>query len=261
MSPSHFSPQPALSEMRPLRRGYAHRDCEFSPPLWYSLQHGFRYLEADVYCLGGRMLVAHDPWNLRPWRTLETLYLAPLRRYLRANGNELFLGGEGLWLFIDIKTRAQPSYRRLDTLLSRYDDVVSTFTPGTLKVKPVTVVISGNRPSAETLRGAPWRYAALDGRLADLGVHTDPQLTPVISDNWGKTFSWRGRGAMPAHERQRLSEMVRVAHRHGQKLRFWGTPDAPSAERTRLWETLVAADIDLINTDDLAGLRGFLLER
>jgi hypothetical protein len=75
----------SLTNIQRLPRAYSHRDCELSPPLWHSLQHGFHHSEADVYCLFGRVFVAHDPQQLRPWKTLERLYLEPLRTHIQKN--------------------------------------------------------------------------------------------------------------------------------------------------------------------------------
>ena len=62
----------------------------------------------------------------------------------------------------------------------------------------------------------------------------------------------------PAAERVKLRELVKRCHDAGQRLRFWATPDQPGAARDALWRELVAADVDQINTDDLAGLAAFL---
>jgi hypothetical protein len=43
------------------------------------------------------------------------------------------------------------------------------------------------------------------------------------------------------------------AHKANRRVRFWGTP-----EKVALWKDLRAAGVDLINTDDLAGLGEFL---
>ena len=42
------------------------------------------------------------------------------------------------------------------------------------------------------------------------------------------------------------------------KLRFWATPDRPGPARAALWRELLAAGVDLLNTNDLGGLRAFL---
>jgi hypothetical protein len=61
-------------------------------------------------------------------------------------------------------------------------------------------------------------------------------------------------------ERTKLRALVSIAHRHRQRVRFWATPDTPGA-REAVWSELLAADVDYINTDDLNGLRDWLLAR
>jgi hypothetical protein len=55
-----------------------------------------------------------------------------------------------------------------------------------------------------------------------------------------------------------LRALARQAHAAGRKLRFWAIPDRPGPARTALWRELLAAGVDLLNTDDLGGLRAFL---
>ena len=63
---------------------------------------------------------------------------------------------------------------------------------------------------------------------------------------------------MPDAEREKLHSIVATAHADAQRVRFYATPDQPGPERDAIWKELMAARADL-NTDDLAGLRSFLL--
>jgi hypothetical protein len=65
---------------------------------------------------------------------------------------------------------------------------------------------------------------------------------------------------MPEKERRKLKDIVGTAHKKGRIVRFWATPDNPSPRRKNLWRQLLDCGVDLINTDDLPGLRHFLLE-
>lgn len=100
------------------------------------------------------------------------------------------------------------------------------------------------------------RYVGIDGRPEDLESTISADLMPWISERWGKLFTWKGDGPFPTNERSKLLELVKRAHRRGQQVRFWATP-----ETEQLWQELLAAEVDLINTDDLVGLRKFLLSR
>ena len=73
----------------PLPHAHAHNDYEHARPLLDALAHGFCSVEADVFLRDGRLLVAHTPLDLKPERTLERLYLDPLRQRVRANGGQM----------------------------------------------------------------------------------------------------------------------------------------------------------------------------
>ena len=64
---------------------------------------------------------------------------------------------------------------------------------------------------------------------------------------------------MPVEERFKLKEIIKKTHEKGRRVRFWATPDRPSQAREALWRELLAAGVDVLNTDDLKGLQQFLL--
>jgi len=256
------TPTPTHERVRPLAQAHAHNDYEHTRPLFDALAEGFTSVEADIYLVGGELLVAHDPEDLDPARTLRSLYLDPLRERVIRNHGGVYPGFRDFQLLIDIKTEGESTYAALDKQLRspRYAFLWSRYTFGHVWHGPVTAVVSGNRPRA-TMAAQRTRVAFYDGRIAnttDLGPGSDARLTPLVSDNWTTLFSWTGAGPMPADERAELRAIVRTAHRAGQRVRFWATPDTPSPERTAIWRELVAADVDHINTDDLVGLADFL---
>jgi Glycerophosphoryl diester phosphodiesterase family len=51
---------------------------------------------------------------------------------------------------------------------------------------------------------------------------------------------------------------VETAHANGQRVRFWATPEQ-SPQREAVWQELLAAQVDYINTDHLQALQDFLL--
>src|SRR5712672_4165891 len=69
----------APANPKPLVRAHAHNDYEHQRPLFDALEHGFCSVEADIYLVDGKLLVAHDRSKVKPERTLEALYLDPLR--------------------------------------------------------------------------------------------------------------------------------------------------------------------------------------
>src|SRR5713226_4549315 len=91
----------------PLTRAHAHNDYEHARPLLDALDHGFCSVEADIYLVEGKLLVAHDRNKIQPERTLQALYLDPLRERVRQNGGRVYRGGPSLTLLIDVKSDAE----------------------------------------------------------------------------------------------------------------------------------------------------------
>src|SRR5688572_1847327 len=73
-------------EVRPLLQAHAHNDYEHARPLLDALDHGFCSVEADIWLTPEGLLVGHDRKDLQPGRTLEALYLEPLRERFVAHG-------------------------------------------------------------------------------------------------------------------------------------------------------------------------------
>jgi hypothetical protein len=247
-----FSAQAAV---QPLTNVHAHNDYEHKRPLLDALDHGFCSVEADVHLVDGQLLVAHSRTQVKPQRTLQALYLDPLRARVKGNGGRVYAGGPEVILLIDLKDKWQVSYPVLRKILSQYDDILTTYTNGTRTTRAVAVIITGDR-SGEMFAGEQTRYAMLDGDLAALESNLPADLVPWISLNWAGTFKWRGDGTLPEAEKARLAEIVGKAHQQGRKVRFWGAPD-----NAGFWQVLLDAGVDLINTDDLEGAQKFMLAR
>lgn len=251
--------QAASADVIPLSHAHAHNDYRHDRPLLDALAHGFCSVEADVYIVDDDLYVAHGRKEIQPDRTLRGLYLEPLRKRIQHNGGRVYPNGPEFTLLIDIKTEAVSTYKALHQILAEYRDIFTSFGPEGRRNKAVLAIISGNRPLA-LMKSKEIRYAGYDGRLTDLKSDASANLIPLISDHWDRHFTWRGHGPMPVEERLKLREIVRTAHEKGQRVRFWATPDQPSPAREILWRELLAAGVDLLSTDDLNGLRQFLLD-
>ena len=113
---------------------HAHNDYAHRRPLLDALAHGFTSVEADVFLVDGKLLVAHTAAELKPDRTLESLYLDPLRARVRANGGRVYRDGPPFWLLIDVKTEANATYAALHDVLAKYADLFTCVDGG--KVEP-----------------------------------------------------------------------------------------------------------------------------
>ncbi len=212
--------QPPEPRPAPLPRAHAHNDYEHPRPLRDALDHGFRSVEADVWRTADGLLVAHTPFGLKAGRTLQALYLDPLRARVRAGNGAVHPGGPPFYLLVDIKTDAKATYAELARVLERYADVLTVTRGGKTVRGAVTVVVSGNC-DREAIAAAPVRYAAIDGRPADLDGTAPADLVPWVSASWASQFTWDGAGAMPAAERAKLETFVDQA-RGGGWVRLWG---------------------------------------
>jgi hypothetical protein len=238
----------------PMDRAHAHNDYVHARPLLDALDRGFGSVEADVYLVDGALLVAHDRDSVRAGRTLESLYLDPLRTWIQARDGRVFANRPPLTLLIDVKSDADSAWRALEPVLRRYGDIVTSWHGASVTARPIVAILSGERPLA-TLPRQHDRWAALDGRLKDLDApHRMPAaVMPLVSDDWKNITKWRGEGPPPALARRRVQEAVAKAHAQHRRLRFWNTPDLPA-----VWRLLRDSGVDLIGADDLDALRRFL---
>ncbi|WP_433448856.1 phosphatidylinositol-specific phospholipase C/glycerophosphodiester phosphodiesterase family protein [Streptomyces sp. CA-142005] len=250
---------PSQRGPHPLWNAHAHNDYEHPRPLFDALDHRFNSVEADIFLVGDQLLIGHDSSELDPSRTLESLYLDPLAARVRADHGSVYGGWRRpLQLLIDIKTEGSSTYLELDRHLRRYPHLFTRYAHGRVYSGPVTAVVSGDRAARIPMEAQDERRAFYDGRLTDLGSTAPASFISLISDNWTQNFTWSGEGAFPDAERQKLRNITAAAHARGQQVRFWATPDAAGPARDALWTELLAAGVDYLNTDDLAGLENFL---
>ncbi|WP_218022532.1 hypothetical protein, partial [Nocardia amamiensis] len=130
------------SVVGPLSHAHAHNDYLHARPLLDALDRGFTSIEADVYLVGHDLLVGHDFLDLRPWWTLQTLYLEPLRQRVLDNGGSVYAGHcGGFQLLVDIKAVGTAAYNRLDELQRdpRYAFLFTRSVHGTVQPGAITL--------------------------------------------------------------------------------------------------------------------------
>ena len=233
-------------------QGHAHNDYYHERPLEDALECLFCSIEVDVFLEDGKFLVGHDRDELREDRTLERLYLDPLKKKVLDGQGYVYKEKKRITLFIDIKSDGKEAYTELRKLLEDYNNIVSGLVDGVWKARAIDVVVSGNR-AKEMIANDLTRRVGIDGRVSDFGSHQSHHLMPIISDRWSSHFEWRGEGTFSDKEKTKLRKMIKIAHKEGRRIRFWATPDKKS-----VWRELEEAGVDLINTDDLKGLSNFI---
>ncbi len=247
-------PEPAF---RPLPvTAHAHNDYEHAFPLWDALHYGFSSIEVDVHLADGSLFVAHDFEDIKPERTIQSLYLDPLRDLVKQNNGSVYSDGSRVLLLVDMKTESPDAWPALERTLLEYSDMLSVFREGRLIEGPVTAVISGNRDLQGMLdeKNCPALY---DGRIEDLEAHPDLPIIKLISASWSDEFEWKGEGEIPEPVFVKMKSVVEQAHFQGRKIRFWGTDIPDIAGQEYVWDLLLEAGVDFINTDRLKAFSEF----
>lgn len=222
---------------------HAHNDYEQPVPFYQAYDQKAYTIEADVFATeDGRLLVGHDLEDLQPHRTLESLYIQPIVDVFASNGRRAWATSDSRFvLLIDLKTPAASTLSHVVTLIGKHPEVFDE------AVNPyaVAVVISGDMPAPASFDEFP-RFIHFDGRLNT--VYTSHQLERVafISAPFSSYAGWNGKGALIGKEKKQVADAIAKAHGLGKKIRFWGTPDGPTA-----WNTLYKMGVDIINTDQI----------
>jgi len=236
----------------PLARAHSHNDYTRRRPLQDALDLGFCSIETDVWLVDDELLVGHDADDLRPERTIDSLYLAPLAERAAKNDGWIYDPGRTTTLLVDFKTGGA-TYDALKQRLEKYPQLFDKRpVTGGDAVAPIQVIISGDRPLKQ-FAAEEDPLCALDGRIADYDSDTSAQRMPLVSDAWPTQFAWSGQGEFPPAQREKLRRLADDVHRHGRKLRFWATPDNEA-----VWAELLREGVDVIGADDIEKLAKFL---
>src|SRR4051812_49903964 len=96
-----------------LTNGFSHNDYEHKRPLLDALELGFCAVESDIYLVDGQLLVGHEVADLKPERTLSSLYLDPLAQRVRKNGGAGFPPCPQVLLFILVQSKKGNTHQKL----------------------------------------------------------------------------------------------------------------------------------------------------
>ncbi len=247
----------------PILSGHSHNDYLRQTPLWDALSLGFISIEVDIHLVEGALLVGHDEEDLESTKTLQALYLDPLRDHVRAHNGWVYASAHSLDLLIDIKSDARSTYEELRGVLAQYSDMLTTYSETQVQTRAISVIVSGNRPR-RLMTSEAVRIASYDGRLEDIensAARVPANFISVISDDWEDHFSWRGLGNLSERDSRRLAQRIEEAHRGGYRLRFSNIP-SPGRQRTEaVWSQLLDAGVDLLSVEDVKAYWDFMVKR
>jgi glycerophosphoryl diester phosphodiesterase len=244
-------PATAYSQKVFLEQGYAHNDYLHKKPLFDALNNGFTHIEADVFLRKDSLIIAHWFPYLKEKRTLESLYLAPLKKYIQDTDLDTNTDQPSITLVIDIKSSPRKTYLALKSLLEKYSDILSCYENGVFKQGRVNIVITGRKP-VDLIMNETRRLVMMDDFLDHISYSDNNKLFAMASCKYSRILKWTGKGPIPVDERNKLQALVDQAHSQGKKARLWASP-----ENEKVWDELLNCGIDFINTDALSKLKAF----
>jgi len=154
---------------------------------------------------------------------------------------------------IDVKSNSDSTYAALRPLLEKYKSILSAYNHGSASQGAVTIVLSGHKPY-KMIKSEDDRFAFIDEDLRKTNQDTATTgVYKMASCKYSKLLKWSGKGMMPDQEEKKLCAFVAIAHKFGEKVRLWASP-----ENDKVWTALLKCGVDLINTDKLVTLKNFL---
>jgi alkaline phosphatase len=226
---------------------HSHNDYEQSHPFWWAWNAGFGSIEADIFLVDGKLIVAHYQSELALNRSLDSLYLQPLQSVIRKNNGTPYPDKtKELQLLIDIKTDSVNTLNKLIEVLKQYPEIINN----TL----IKIAITGNRPAQEYFTSYP-SFIWFDGEAHK--TYSEKALTKIVmlSDNFKNYSHWNGIEPLSTNDSAVLKNAIEKAHTLKKKIRFWNAPD-----NTNTWKTLMRLGVGYINTDHIQELENFLKE-
>jgi alkaline phosphatase len=236
---------PNASGQELAQRLHAHNDYDRERPFWTAWEAGCGSVEADLYWYENDVYVAHGPSDLPERRQLSELYLDPLREAVQQNDGQVYSEDSAeLILLIDIKNKPEAVLSWLLRQLEAYPDLFEADTG-------LRVALSGKRPAPGSWEQLPG-YVQIDGRPGDQLTEAQWDKVAMISVSFREVGRWNGKAPLSKKERERFQAFLRLADSTGKPMRFWATPDKPTA-----WRFLLEQGAGFVNTDSVRAAADF----
>ncbi len=229
---------------------HSHNDYSHAHPFWDAYHNKANSIEADVFPVNGKLMVAHSKSGIQPSQTLEKMYLTPIVTLFKQHNNKTVSEDPDytFYLMIDIKEKWDTVLPLLIKKLEQHPECFNR------EINPmaVQVFISGERPPIHTFHTYP-AVIMFDGLPGKEYAPADLKKVVMISTNFADYSSWNGTGVLPKAEADNLKQVIEEARREKKPVRFWGAPDTPDC-----WKTLISLGVNVINTDHVKACKDFL---
>lgn len=230
-------------------KAHSHNDYKNEIPFRMAYSNHFGSIEVDVFEKNGQLYVAHEQSEISELRTLDSLYLQPVEKTFRDNGNKAWSNNKGTYqLMIELKSSVEPALSVLCKKISQYADVFDW----EKNPDAVHVVITGNTPLPADFSKYP-TYISFDGTINQTYTPTQLNRIGLFSQNLNDFTNWNGKGSITVNERKRLVAVIDSVHSLNKEIRFWNT-----ADHINTWKTLMDLGVDYINTDRISALANYL---
>ncbi|TMU57535.1 phosphatidylinositol-specific phospholipase C/glycerophosphodiester phosphodiesterase family protein [Flagellimonas algicola] len=225
---------------------HSHNDYEQRIPFWDAFSAGAKSIEADVFLVEGKLFVAHEEENIRPERTLETVYLLPLKRAEQMYGRKSL----DFQLMIDVKSEAYTTLKAIVELLEKYRPYLKPYNK-----TGVSIVISGNRPHEKDYANYP-DFILFDCQdISGMPQQMWPKVA-MISTSFRNFSKWNGTEDILVRDEKKVRGFVETAREFSKPIRFWATPDTEKA-----WHKLLSWGVSYINTDNPEEVQVYLKKK
>jgi len=239
----------------PIPFTHSHNDYLRKTPLWEALGQGLTSVEADVYYRQGELRVAHWPWQIKKHRSLEELYLKPLDSLIQQTGS-IYPSYPYFTLWIDFKESPKRLLGPLRQLIAHYPRIWPLPSDSGAQPRPLTLVLTGNRPNQAKLDADP----ILAFAIADTQTRRPPSSGSSVYSKVLYNFSftkvlgnYRWRRGLTHKQLYLLITIMAAAQETGTRVRVYNTPDDE-----RLWAILQELGVAYISTDTPERLARFL---
>lgn len=220
---------------------HSHNDYEQALPFYNAYARHFGSIEADVWAVDGKLMVAHEKDHIQPDRTFKNLYLKPLLKRLKANNGKAYQDREQLQLLIDFKSSYAQALPLLKELLTPY----SAYFDCRHNPDAVRIVISGEMPPPDSLHYFDSIFT-FDGRIGKDYADKDLEKVVLVSANIQQFVRAKSTRELSKTEYERLKKIVDSVHSRHKLIRFWGTPS-----NIPTYRLLMKLGVDYIGTDKL----------
>ncbi len=320
ISGSYWSRTPGFVRSFIAAHAHSHNDYEQRLPLSSALQHGIRSIEVDVYppkklSPDSKLLVAHAPWDIDEEKDIDNIYIEPISRYIESSRASIqrkrsretdfieekrvtllspffhrrrclpqsleSLEIEPIYLLVDIKRDPETVLPMLTKSLGPIAEHVTTFGPGGLHRRAVTVLLSGNlkgvkdkissyrlprsRSPSSITRGGGTEHLGqcffIDGRVPEISkVGVD--CSPLVSVDYRllRLSSWMRMRSRDCH----LRKITHRANLAGKRVRVFACGNDEN-----IWDRLLGLGesnghskvVDVVSVDDHDKFEKYVLDR